>query len=324
MREYADFEEDDLLKLIADEREESIDLDYKASAALEKTDARKNDVSKDVAAFANSAGGVLIYGIREENHKPKELDDGLDPNEITKEWLEQVILSRIQPRVPGLIIRPVPLKKTRTGRIAYVVVIPQSPRAPHMSSDNRYYKRFNFLSIAMQHYEVDDVARRIKGPDLFLRFVTDSWERQDAGLSFKAKFKLHPIVTNDAEQPAEYALIELFMSPNLVYGDASSASEGHQVDLTIDDQSRTFRYFKQLMGIPHDAPIFKTVPWAVLRRPFVIDMPARPKVPPLVFHLGWRVRAPTMTPRFGAVRGALTSSGVILDPVELENDPFPV
>ena len=50
-------------KLISDQVQEDLHLDYKESGAIHKT--KKDDISKDVSAFANSDGGLLIYGVRE-------------------------------------------------------------------------------------------------------------------------------------------------------------------------------------------------------------------------------------------------------------------
>lgn len=97
----------DLQKLIDDKINESLTLDYKASAALGWTDQRRDELCKDVTAFANSAGGQIVYGIKEgKNHFPVEIDEGADAR-ITKEWIEQVIDSRVQPRIEGLTITPI-------------------------------------------------------------------------------------------------------------------------------------------------------------------------------------------------------------------------
>ncbi len=45
--------------------EENHQLDYKAAPALSSSDGKKNDITKDVSAFANSAGGQVIYGMKE-------------------------------------------------------------------------------------------------------------------------------------------------------------------------------------------------------------------------------------------------------------------
>jgi predicted HTH transcriptional regulator len=59
-------------------------LDYKSSGALAKDSKSRDELCKDVSAFANSAGGQIVYGIDEKN---KKLDGG---SALTREWIEQV------------------------------------------------------------------------------------------------------------------------------------------------------------------------------------------------------------------------------------------
>jgi len=165
-----DWDESDLLKLIADQVQESRTLDYKACGALGKSNGKKDEISKDVSAFANSAGGTIVYGMIESGHLPDRLDVGFDPDDFSREWLEQVINSRVHPRIPGIVIRPVPLVSTSPGRVAYVVCVPQSDTA-HQASDKRYYKRFNFQSVMMEDYEVRDTMSRAKQPRVVLKQV---------------------------------------------------------------------------------------------------------------------------------------------------------
>lgn len=63
---------DDIEKLISNEVEENIHLDYKAAGALDKKDDKKrNEITKDISAFANSDGGIIVYGVSEEDHRPE-------------------------------------------------------------------------------------------------------------------------------------------------------------------------------------------------------------------------------------------------------------
>src|SRR5262245_21148346 len=93
----------DLQGLIDDEIQESLTLEYKASAALAKDSRARDELCKDISALANSAGGQIVYGIEEEDRKPKKIDGGSD---LTREWIEQVIDSKVQPRIEGLTITP--------------------------------------------------------------------------------------------------------------------------------------------------------------------------------------------------------------------------
>ncbi|UJB69560.1 ATP-binding protein [Acaryochloris sp. 'Moss Beach'] len=173
MKQPHEWTEEDILSLIANKIEESIDLDYKECRALENTPSKKKEIGKDVSAFANSAGGTIVYGIKEEGHLPTSIDVGFDPKVISKEWLDQVINSNIKPKVEGVIINPIELLTTKPGKYVYVVNIPQAlSRAPHQASDKRYYKRYNSTSLAIEDYEVRDLFSRQSIPDLFLEFFS--------------------------------------------------------------------------------------------------------------------------------------------------------
>jgi predicted HTH transcriptional regulator len=160
----------DLQRLVKEQIQESVALDYKASPALVKSDNQRNELCKDVTAFANSAGGQIVYGIVEEGGLPTKVDDGADAT-ITKEWIEQVIDSRVEPRIEGLVITPIQLAKG----LGFVITVRQATsRAPHQAPDKKYYKRQNFQSIAMEDYEIRDVLRRATTPDLFVTLTLGS------------------------------------------------------------------------------------------------------------------------------------------------------
>lgn len=165
MKEPSEWREDDLHELIADQHEENVRLDYKASLALGKTEGQKAEISKDVSAFANSIGGTILYGMDEDPTPPNCATrlSPLNPTEISKEWLEHVINSRIQPRISGIRIHPIELRKSNPGLYAYAVVIPEGTTA-HQASDKRYYKRFNFESVPMEDYEIRQTMNRASRP----------------------------------------------------------------------------------------------------------------------------------------------------------------
>jgi len=165
-----EWEKVDVEQLISAQREEDINLDYKASDSLDKTDGKKKEISKDVSAFANSDGGVIIYGVREnpaQRNIPEGIDVGSDPTIISKEWLEQIINSGIKPKIHGLRIKSITVA---SGKVIYVVYIPKSMTA-HQASDHRYYKRYNFQSTPMEHYELMDILNRAVLPDLEPEFT---------------------------------------------------------------------------------------------------------------------------------------------------------
>ncbi|AXY73437.1 ATP-binding protein [Paraflavitalea soli] len=162
-----------LQSYISDGIEENLVLEYKAGDALQKNDKKKGDIAKDVSAMANSAGGTIIYGIREFQTKGKEhlpeIIDAVKREEISKEWLEQVINSNIQPKIENVLIIPIPVN---AESVVYVVEVPQSDTA-HQASDFRYYKRHNFVCVAMEDYEIRDIMSRLKHPKVELEFLIE-------------------------------------------------------------------------------------------------------------------------------------------------------
>lgn len=188
----------ELQRHIDDEVEESLNLDYKAGEALDKADKKKIEITKDVSAMANSAGGIIIYGMKEHDedakkHLPEKFAP-IDRTQFSKEWLQQIINS-IQPRINGIIIHSVDLN-TGPNDVAYVVEIPQSTTA-HQAKDKKYYKRFNSLCEAMEDYEIRDVMHRATLPDVDVEF---SYEKIYPAGAFHPDYRLNIVVRNRGDQ----------------------------------------------------------------------------------------------------------------------------
>lgn len=192
-----DYTINDILLLVENEIEESIYLDFKEANALDKSDSKKKDVSKDVSAFANSDGGIIVYGIKEQNHKAHSLSY-IDGEIFTKEWLEQLINSTIQRRISDIKIYPI-RHDYKIQQTIYIVKIPKSLDAPHLSKDKRFYKRFNFESAPMEEYEIRQLyGRKSKsklGLDGWSIVRTDKTEDADN----KIKFRIETSIFNDGD-----------------------------------------------------------------------------------------------------------------------------
>lgn len=167
----------DLEQLINDKIEESLNLDYKRGDGLKKTDGSKKELAKDVSAFANSAGGLIIYGIDEAGtHVPQNFHF-VNGNEITKEWIEHILQTRIHRKIPGLKILAI-RNDGKNEESIYIIKIPESIEAPHQTSDGRYYKRYNFESVPMEEYEVRS---------LYNKFTTTTFKIDDLIINKRPK-----------------------------------------------------------------------------------------------------------------------------------------
>src|SRR5262245_56622897 len=252
---------EDLQRLVDEEIPESLTLDYKASPSLARDDKSRDELCKDVSAFANSAGGQILYGIVEKDRRPVKVDDGSD---LSREWIEQVIGSRVQPRLDGLVITPV---SVGSGRHAYVLTIPQaSGRAPHQAPDKKYYKRQNFQSVPMEDYEIRDALRRATTPELYvdLSFATGETAQVEFGYQNERSkpITLSAIVRNRSSQPAHYALVQIGIDTEL-----SIQTLGDFVSIGIigEDPQRQHLLGHRFIS-PPGMPIFKEIDQAALHR----------------------------------------------------------
>lgn len=162
------FDIDYLKQLIANGIEENAELEYKSGAALQRDDKKITETTKDVSAFANSNGGVLIYGISEDRtnrHLPGNIDP-VDRKAITKEWLEQILNARIRPRILGIKIHVVTIAD---DQVVYILEIPKGETA-HQANDKLYYRRHNFHVESMFDSEIRDVMGRQKAPQIIIHF----------------------------------------------------------------------------------------------------------------------------------------------------------
>ena len=98
---------------------ERLTFEYKASDAVDKAnDKKKLEMARDVSAFANADGGQIVYGMTENSdHEPSSLDGGIDAKAYSEIWFEQVLQQHVQPAIPDLRIRHVPLSKPMVARV---------------------------------------------------------------------------------------------------------------------------------------------------------------------------------------------------------------
>jgi hypothetical protein len=191
----------------------------------------EDELAKQLSAFANSGGGVLVYGIKNPvNNQPKSVDDGgisiacKKPN--IREWLEDVIPNMVE----------FPLKKFNVyvltkasgapdladDRCVILIDIPDSEDAPHQSArDHLYYARIGGKSRPLGHRLITDIANRRKHPILEVQFLFRSETFVPApnmGLQRGPVrvVHLHIQADNDGKVYAKHVHIRLSIPPSIL------------------------------------------------------------------------------------------------------------
>lgn len=231
--EKEEYNIDDITALIDNEAEESVHLDFKAAGALSKDDKKKAEIAKDVSAFANSDGGIIVYGIEEQEHKAHALSY-IDGNTYTKEWLEQVIQDNIQRRIEGLEIFPIRDNGDITKSI-YIVKIPRSSNTPHMSADKCYYKRNNFRSVKMEEYEVRDLFYRESTPNLKIAGYILYDQKSDEEV---VKYHFEAQIWNDSNVISTVYKLNCYIVNFITFNKISWDAFKEDINYTMLDRSR--------------------------------------------------------------------------------------
>jgi len=178
---------DDLTSLIDNEVIEDKTIEYKEIFSLEKPQDKK-EFLKDITSFANTLGGHIVYGMKEEKGIPVDLlGISVDDTDKLKQRLDNLIRDGVNPRIYGYDVRAVPLSN---GQFAVVVRIPRSFNPPHMvvlGGHRRFYGRTSSGTIPLNVEELKH---------LFLLSATTAERVRD----FRAG-RLAKILANEASVP---------------------------------------------------------------------------------------------------------------------------
>lgn len=147
---------DDILEMKERGDSENATLEFKSCRLFnQKNDKVFELLSKEITAFANSIGGVLIIGIEENDDRGISEVVPITDQKKHESWIEDGLLSRITPSLHFSVNRI----EIDEGHIL-VINVPASRNAPHQSADKRYYARRLFRVDQLLAFEIDDIRRR--------------------------------------------------------------------------------------------------------------------------------------------------------------------
>ncbi len=231
----------DMLKGFLDRGiEEGLTLDYKQIQAVENPD----KIATSVTAFANSEGGLILLGVEEVKEKdekgrtvrirPGSITWG--PKSLTREKLEAQLIARVHPWVQGLRIFPV---RSEAEEVVFLVDVPQSPRPPHQAPDKKYYIRYNFQNLPIDHHQVAGLFLRRLRPDL--RPLLEIMEIRKGGEEILLRIGLTNVGGTIAKWPMFFAEIQncadIQKPDDSFFVHISSEMRGSKTKFTINSSS---------------------------------------------------------------------------------------
>ncbi len=189
----------DLTRMCKERLEESPSLEFKACNELKVgsdywhrdeikkriPESIREELSRDVSAMLNAAGGVIVYGILElkKDKRAKSLDasnifrpeaeHNVTPEKVT-DWLR----TSIQPP-PSVSVYRVFEGEPEDASAWYLVVEAPQGQLAYMAMDKRFYKRVGNVVKPMEQYEVVDVMNRARGAALNVRLTLQSQTPRD-------------------------------------------------------------------------------------------------------------------------------------------------
>jgi hypothetical protein len=118
----------DFASLVSNKVSEASDLDFKM-ALYGTTDSQRRALAGDVAAMANTAGGILVLGIEEDDHARAESTPGVAISDGEVRRIRTIVGDLVSPG-PAFDVLTVP-QPGRPDHGFLVVAVPRSPLAPH-------------------------------------------------------------------------------------------------------------------------------------------------------------------------------------------------
>jgi hypothetical protein len=201
--------------------QEDLYLDFKLINKPTLTRDDRKLFAKCVSGFANSSGGLIIWGIKA-NKNSEGVDCATDKSPITNLPL---FISRIQsvtgkatdPTTDGIVHKPIP----ENGDCGFAVtLVPESIRGPHMAKlgEDRYYKRSGDSFYKLEHFDIQDMFGRRMRPELQLVYKVTRGNRRKYAQYDELEIIVYIGIANKGRGTAKSPFLALsFSSPFQLY-----------------------------------------------------------------------------------------------------------
>jgi Schlafen, AlbA_2 len=154
---FPDLTAHQMRRLVDNAVREDVDLDFKETR-YGKRDSEKRDLAGDVAALANTLGGALILGLKDEDGMAVG-DPGVPLSDAEEQRIHLILASNVAPHIGGVHIRRIERTK---GEGFYVIEVLRSTAMPHavrVGNALRYPRRLGTTIHWLSETEVADAYR---------------------------------------------------------------------------------------------------------------------------------------------------------------------
>lgn len=210
-KDISELKIEDLTSYFETEQEETSIIEFKSGRV------EINDIFKEITAFLNTEGGILIIGAPiEQKRKIGKNTQVFCVGDLTyssfrnKDWLYQKIASNISPSPTDLKI----FEHLEKNGTIFLIDIPQSRTPPHQaSSDGRYYIRLEREAKPAPHGIIQALFQKRRSPKLNSRITINQFSDDIDKLDI-AIFNNSPIPANNVSYIVDiYNIIEMNEDP---------------------------------------------------------------------------------------------------------------
>ena len=244
-------------QLLCDRRAEDLWLDFKEksnrerSGTLDRSD--KHNFARALSGFANSSGGVLIWGIgarRTGDTSVAVVDQRLTTPQAFAIILNGLVAEATVPMLSDVRNEVIKVPEEEGGYV--VTFIPESTRTPHRAELGlaQYYKRSGDSFRPMEHFDIEDMFGRRHRPELVLDI---DHRLLDAGSGIVHQYELIINVRNEGRGFAKYFGLDIDFPKQSI--DRSSKADSNRVRMSVDPDNRS-QYRLTYRSRSQDDPIF--------------------------------------------------------------------
>lgn len=231
----------DVHQFITNRQEENLHLEFKelSDSQLSSRDDRKN-LAKALSGFANSAGGLVIWGIEARKNNGG-VDCAVEVKPIHRiarliSRLNELTGDAVSPIVDGVQHRAL---ATDNDKGFAVSLIPESASGPHMAKlgEDRYFKRSGDSFYRMEHYDIADMFGRRPQPELKLEGTIRGLDVR--GFTRQASISLSLILSNSGRGSAKAPFLSITLPHGCEFHRHDFNGQLYQHGLSLHPQDLT-------------------------------------------------------------------------------------